>query len=293
MTEGASRLLIINADDCGLTRRITDGILEAFEAKALTATSVMVTTPGTDDALARLRGVQIDIGLHVDLLAGRPLTGAPSLIDPRTGHFHGIRELVVRSLSGRLDRDEVAAEVEAQLQRLTGAGLEATHIDSHRHVHLLPTVWPVLDSLAARNGMAIRVPNDSGPLPPPGFTIGRLMTRAALSLGSAFRRPRAWSPRLAGVSLDGGVDFEHGLLGVLGSLAPGYTELLVHPGYDDPELAKLDGYRQERERELAALKSPAVRARLHQGDITMASFPVRSSNSITHQATATGKVLSE
>ena len=49
---------------------------------------------------------------------------------------------------------------------------------------------------------------------------------------------------------------------------------MLHPGYDDDMLAAQDSYRLERERELAALCSPAVRERLTRGDIRLVNFRV-------------------
>jgi predicted glycoside hydrolase/deacetylase ChbG (UPF0249 family) len=47
---------------------------------------------------------------------------------------------------------------------------------------------------------------------------------------------------------------------------------MLHPGYDDDVLAAQDPYRAEREREVAALRSPMVRERLARGDVRLVSF---------------------
>ena len=44
---------------------------------------------------------------------------------------------------GRLEREEVAREWEAQMQRVTRSGISPTHIDSHHHLHLLPGLLPL------------------------------------------------------------------------------------------------------------------------------------------------------
>jgi len=62
------------------------------------------------------------------------------------------------------------------------------------------------------------------------------------------------------------------LLTLLDRLEPGVTELMVHPGYPDAELAQWARYVSGRERELAALVSPEVRARLKRGDIELVGF---------------------
>jgi predicted glycoside hydrolase/deacetylase ChbG (UPF0249 family) len=48
--------------------------------------------------------------------------------------------------------------------------------------------------------------------------------------------------------------------------------LMVHPGRVDAALSAVDGYTWQRERELAALTSPAVRDRLRRGDIALVRF---------------------
>jgi predicted glycoside hydrolase/deacetylase ChbG (UPF0249 family) len=48
--------------------------------------------------------------------------------------------------------------------------------------------------------------------------------------------------------------------------------VMLHPGHDDAVLAAQDPYRQEREREIAALRSPAVRERVTRGDLALISF---------------------
>jgi predicted glycoside hydrolase/deacetylase ChbG (UPF0249 family) len=50
------------------------------------------------------------------------------------------------------------------------------------------------------------------------------------------------------------------------------TELMVHPGYDSPELAALDPYRAPREREVRALTRPALRELIRDRGMTLTHF---------------------
>jgi predicted glycoside hydrolase/deacetylase ChbG (UPF0249 family) len=61
------------------------------------------------------------------------------------------------------------------------------------------------------------------------------------------------------------------LLHLLDTLPGGLSELMCHPGYDDPDLA-LSTYRQERETELALLTHPAVRRRINERQLELATF---------------------
>ncbi len=246
--------LIITADDFGLTPSVTRGIVAAHAAGVVTATSVMVGLAGWSDACARLPDTALDLGLHLNLLVGRPLTPAPTLVD-RTGAFLSLAKLTRRALAHLVDPGDVAAECAAQLSALRAAGARVTHIDSHRHTHLLPGAWSAVMGVAAREGVPyVRWPN---------FKLLAL---------AVWRRPTPGTDHFAGLGLNGADGFERCVLDVLDHLQPGVTELMVHPGYDEAGLATVDPYTWQRERELAALTGPAVRGRLERGDITLTHF---------------------
>src|SRR2546422_7936270 len=155
--------LVVNADDFGLSTGVNRGILEAHAAGVVSSVSVLVNTPGWTDALRRLRDLGpapgLGVGLHLNLTMGRPVSWGGSLADARTGPVHTLRALVARAFAGRLDPGDVAIECAAQLARLRNAGLVVTHLDSHRHVHVLPGVWGPVVETARREGIqVVRVP---------------------------------------------------------------------------------------------------------------------------------------
>jgi predicted glycoside hydrolase/deacetylase ChbG (UPF0249 family) len=96
--------------------------------------------------------------------------------------------------------------------------------------------------------------------------------RALVDVDRAHLPLLARAPSFRGIALQGAPDVGARLLALLDELPAGTTELMVHPGYDDATLAAQDPYRQEREREVAALGAPAVRARLERGDVKLVSF---------------------
>jgi chitin disaccharide deacetylase len=267
------RRLIIHADDFGLTPAVTRGILEAHAAGIVTSTSVMVGTPGWEDAAAVLPQIpSLDVGLHLNLLVGSPVTDARTIRNPRTGRFLPLSSLVARALAGRIDADEVRAECAAQLRHIqaTSAQARVTHVDSHRHTHILPGVWEAVQALAKAEGIHMRVPSESWRVARTGNLAAQLH-RTAVSM-SAWRPTAVRTVHFTGLTLSGGDDFEAGILRTLDGLDPGVTELMVHPGHIDPPLATVDGYTWQRERELTALLAPAVANRLARGDIGLTSF---------------------
>jgi predicted glycoside hydrolase/deacetylase ChbG (UPF0249 family) len=257
---------------------VNRGIIETIERGVVTSASLMVNTPGCADAIRRLasldtRGARPSIGLHFNIVAGRPLAPCDTLVATRDGEFLSLGTLAVKAFARRIDEHDVERELDAQLDKardvLAGLGARLTHIDSHRHAHCLPVVFDVVTRTAHRLGVShVRRPYESG-------TVGR--------------RPHAWlASRLLRVLLarrapyDGvgftgfgamaSHTFEADILALLQTLPSGTTELMVHPGYDSPELAAIDPYRAPREREVRALTSPAVRARVRELGVELVPF---------------------
>lgn len=265
------RQLIVNADDYGLTPGVSRGIAEAMTRGIVTSTSVLVNMPGWQDAVARLHDVpaRSSIGLHLNLVAGRPLTDAASLVDRRTGHFHTLPRFLLLAAGGRLDQDEIAMECGAQLERLRATGVRVTHADSHRHVHVLPIVAdaiaPVLD------GLPLRHPVESlpGSRPPLRGVVKRWLIAGAMGvrLGASPRNARA--DHFVGISLQGSARFAARLARLVDQLPAGTTELMVHPGYVDDALPSVDDFVAMREEELLSLTSLALRQRLQDREIAL------------------------
>ena len=275
-----TRAVIINADDFGFAPGVNRGIVEAHEAGTLSSASMMVNTPAFGEAasLVRDRVPALGVGLHVNLIAGRPLSLVPTLADPRTGQFYSLGELARRAAIGRVSASDVRRECDAQLAALVAEGIRITHLDSHRHTHALPGVLAaVLASARAVGVRVVRRPLDQPMLGDPVASAKMMVLRVAwrVALGGTSVDDRtllARSPSFRGIALQGAPDVEHRLLALLDGLPTGPTEIMMHPGYDDAVLAAQDRYRHEREREVAALLSAAVHERITRGDLRLVHF---------------------
>jgi predicted glycoside hydrolase/deacetylase ChbG (UPF0249 family) len=125
-----ARLLILNADDLGLSRGVNEGILEAHTRGAVTSASLMVNRPGAEHAAALAREHPLlSVGLHFD--------------------DAGIAEL---------DEPEQAAQAfGAQLERFRQLmGCEPTHVDSHHHSHAENQRLEIFAELVAPLGVPLR-----------------------------------------------------------------------------------------------------------------------------------------
>jgi predicted glycoside hydrolase/deacetylase ChbG (UPF0249 family) len=272
--------LIINADDLGFAPGVNRGIVEAHLAGTLSSASIMVNTPAFAEAaaLVRERAPRLGVGLHLNLIAGKPLAVVPTLADPRTGEFYPLAELARRAVAGRVSAEDVRRECDEQLAALVREGVTITHLDSHRHTHALPGILPAVIASAISAGVRIvRRPLDQPTTSDPVASAKMLLLHAAWNVAmrgvdAAGRTLLARSPRFRGIALQGAADVERRLLTLLDRLPPGSTEVMLHPGYDDPILAAQDRYRTEREGEVVALLSPSVRERLTRGDLQLMHF---------------------
>jgi predicted glycoside hydrolase/deacetylase ChbG (UPF0249 family) len=255
------RRLIINADDFGISRGVNDGIVQAAKAGGITSTSVMVNLPDSTDALTRARQCPgISVGLHFNLTVGNAISGASSLTYGTGAEFYSLSKLLAAASLGMLDETEIERECLAQIDRMTRAGFPPTHLDSHRHVHTHPAIYPaVLRAVQARRIPHLRVPCEP------------LGNGAATRKRTPDRPPHTVAGFL-GISVRGGAGFGDRLFELIRDLPAGTTELMTHPGYADATLTKHDNYAMEREIELEVLCSSELRNLLHTCRVTLANF---------------------
>ena len=148
-------LLIVNADDFGLSKGQNYGIIEACRHGVVTSTTAMVNGEASDHAAALSRdNPALGVGMHFVLTLGRPLTSLPGLTrDGLLGKW--IWEMAEQAV---LPLEEIARELDCQFNRFVDLfGREPTHIDSHHHVHMIPALFPMVAEFAARKGVALRV----------------------------------------------------------------------------------------------------------------------------------------
>lgn len=148
-------LLIVNADDFGLSKGQNYGIVEACRYGVVTSTTAMVNAEAIGHAVALSRDLPgLGIGMHFVLTLGMPLTAMPGLTrDGQLGKW--IWEMAEQ---GSLPLEEIARELDCQFNRFVDLfGRAPTHIDSHHHVHMIPAIFPLVAEFARRKGVALRV----------------------------------------------------------------------------------------------------------------------------------------
>ena len=260
------RKLVVNADDFGFTRDVNQGIVEAHRDGILTSTTLMATGAAFDDAIRVAReNPGLDIGVHLVLVGGPPF--------PIT-----MAQLLRAIMLGRL---RIYEELRAQVRRVLDAGVEPTHLDTHKHTHLLP---PVLDAVA-RLSEEYKIPWVRRPfdLPltaaaRPGVEWAKRATSQALGvMRSRFTRVLASrgcrsTDHFAGFQITGRYNAEE-LAQLIRALPEGSTEFMCHPGICGEELRGAHTrLKESRERELRALTSPEVRVALAESGVELVSY---------------------
>jgi len=259
--------LIINADDFGLTTGVNRAIIKLHQAGVLTSATLMAGAAATDEAIGLARSAPaLDAGCHVVLLDGEPLRKArelPSLVGAGTGRFMPTTGKFFEKLfTGRIDTSEIEAEAGAQIGLLQSKGVGLTHIDTHKHVHMFPSVLrPVLRAARAAGIRAVRNPFE------PAWSL-RATPNAPWLRWTELSLLRLIEPSFRHIVEEEGFTTTDGAIGVLATgtldaatltsllanLPAGTWELVTHPGYNDMDLAQAHTrLRASREIEMRAL----------------------------------------
>ena len=171
------RRVVLHADDLGMNRCVTDGILYAFEDGLLTSTSLMGNAPDAARALEKWRQLEylrldgrlastarrqclgdpaqpFDLGIHLNLTQGRPMIGSryPAELLDANGRFPGVCGLFRRLWNLRHDGNRFTAaireELSTQVRFMLDRGHHPSHINGHQYIEMLPEIAPLVERLA-------------------------------------------------------------------------------------------------------------------------------------------------
>src|SRR4051812_9338267 len=189
------RIVRVTADDFGLTRGITDSLMQCAQEGMLNQVSMMGNGDAFDYAVKEFTRLTkpVDIALHLNITEGAALSERskiPHLVDAH-GFFRSgpillwIRYLCALPSTRRAMRREVATEMLAQWKRLQNAlsenGHSVSRLDAHQHVHMVPFVFdevaqmPGITSVRASAEPFYFVPSDW-----PAYFGFRTISRVAL-----------------------------------------------------------------------------------------------------------------
>lgn len=274
----ALRNLIVNADDLGWSEGVNRGIAEAYRHGIVTSASLLANGAAFASAVQLVKAMPgLGVGVHLNLSDGLPCAvrqTVTSLLNDDGAFAGGPETLLLRKARRGLDAREVEYEWEAQIVRLKSAGIVPTHLDGHKHVHMLPGLFEIALRLAKHHGIAsIRVAHEdsrlraalaagqynSGIVMKQGVQARGLKLLAQNARRLAARAGISTSDYFCGIAQTGELTLE-GVARFLQMLPEGTTELMCHPGFADEELrSSATRLRDSRRQELAILTNEAIR----------------------------------
>lgn len=281
------RRLIINADDFGLTSGVNRAIAEASSRGVVTSATIMANAWAfTEAAELAKASASLKAGCHVVLIDGEPVArDLPSLTNGASRFRSSLKEFAGAAVRNRIRADEIKRETEAQIRKIQDCGVTLTHVDSHKHTHMFPSVLrPVLRAARTCGIRAVRNPFEplrSWPrslvLSTPGLWPRSAGVASFQMFAGAFRRAVqeegiCTTDGTVGIAVTGRLD-QKSLSAILLALSDGVWELVCHPGYSDADL-KAAGTRltQSRETELQALTSEETRSLISRQGIELISY---------------------
>jgi len=225
-----AKLLIVHADDMGLSHSTNMAVIKAFENSAITSGSVMVPCPWFNEIADYVKDhPALDVGIHFTLNAEwkyfkwdgvLPSGEIPSLIG-KDGYFYPAIEPLIFGASPA----EVEKELRAQIDRAIASGIRPTHLDSHMgSMFVNPNLFRTALNVAREYKLPIFIPlnaiKQAAPflvkeIPPDVIVVDNFMMLPGEVVNSD------WNALYS--------DFLKGLV-------PGLNEIVVHLSFDNDEM---------------------------------------------------------
>jgi hopanoid biosynthesis associated protein HpnK len=274
------RNLIVNADDLGWTNGVNQGIADAHRNGIVTSASLLANGAAFESAVDVAQHVpNLGVGVHLNLSDGRPVAApdsVPTLLNSDGQLDGGPEALLAKIAMRRIELHEVEREWDAQIRKVRDAGIAPSHVDGHKHVHMLPGLFEIALRLAKKHGIeAIRMSHEASRLRAALSAGGGeqetsvLLKQGAQARGMKLlaRNARAMAEKtgisvadyFCGIAQTGQLT-KQGVARLLRDLPEGTTELMCHPGYADEDLRHSPTrLQQSRQQEVAIFTDMEIR----------------------------------
>lgn len=284
------RKIIINADDFGLSNSINKGIMESVLKGVVTSASLMVNMSGFENALNIIKqSPSLDVGLHINLIRGNPISSAYRIESlTRKGSFFGnVFNFFIKLYQKKINLNEVELECREQIEKALRAGVNITHLDSEKHIHMLQPLLDIFIKIAKEyNITKIRFLNELSYVSHKTFKNRYLFNKNFY--GILYHHIYA-SENKSALTAKGikTTDFFYGMCEtgnmvwtqyeyILRNLKNGSTEIMCHPGYIDEgcKVTSLlnDNLKYSREKELEALCGIKLKKLIQQSNVQLINF---------------------
>jgi predicted glycoside hydrolase/deacetylase ChbG (UPF0249 family) len=268
-----TKLLIIHADDMGVTHSENSATISAYEKGAISSGSIMVPCPWFPEIAAYARKhPEFDLGLHITLTSEwkyyqwdgvLPSDKIPSLIND-SGYFYGDEE-AVSAMVKHANLKEVEKEIRGQIDRAIAFGIKPTHLDSHMGG---PTATSELFGIMLKLGKEYKIPvatflslfDDAmyaKQLPPDYISVDSVYTLYQNTKDA---------------------DWNEAYNKMIKSMKPGLNELVIHLAFDNEEMHAVTVDRDHwwdaawRQRDYNYITSEKFKNLLHENNIQLVTW---------------------
>ncbi|RIV32851.1 ChbG/HpnK family deacetylase [Flagellimonas lutimaris] len=276
-----TKLLIIHADDAGLSHSENQATIQALEKGIVNSYSIMVPCPWfLEMARFAKNNTQYDLGIHLTLTCEwenyrfgpvLPVSEVPSLVDEH-GHFFKKRE----QLRENATPEDVEKELRAQIEKALNYGLAPTHIDSHMYsVGAHAEYLKIYKRLGEHYNLSVLV--NEQVMQMVGLNPKTHIKKNDFVIGHTYVGEFQYFEN------DGLAAYYQS---VLENLGPGLNLILIHPAFDEHEMQGITinhpNFGSEwRQQDFDFFTSDNTKATLQKNNIQMVTFgDIKSSHSL-------------
>ncbi len=225
------KLLIIHADDVGLSKSVNESTFESFKNKSITSASIIMNSHKKNEALNyAIDNPSYDFGIHLTVTSewkhhkwGGVIGKSenPSLHNNKGNFFWNKRKFIKN-----VNIKELEKELQAQIDLSKNIGLKPSHIDSHEGALFFDTnIFKLYIDLAVTNKLLAFVPIE-----------------ASIHFNDNFKKPKnaviidQFHMLSAGTQIE---DIESFYYTTINNLKPGISQIIVHLGKNEPKLKEI------------------------------------------------------
>jgi len=266
--EKNDKLLIIHADDLGLSNSVNQASFDALNNQYVNSASVMIPAPNSAEVADYFKeNPNIDLGLHLTFTSEwkdykwhgiSQKDSIPSLINNNGNFYEKKKEIIKNS-----NPEDIRKELQAQIDYAISIGIKPTHLDSHEGVLFFsPEFFKIYLEVSEKNRLPVFVPkllaphfNNNFPQPKNLVVVKMYMADKNISFE----------------------DWPEYYDSILNNLNSGLNEIIVHLGYDNNEMKKITSNRiafgsKWRNLDYDIISSPEFKASLIKNDIKLVSW---------------------
>lgn len=269
------RVLIIHADDIGMSHSVNVATIEALKKGMVTSGSIMVPCPWFPEIAAYARAhTEVDFGLHLTLTSEwkhyrwrpvAPIDQVPGLLDEEGFLWHTSQQTAAKATAA-----EVETELRAQIRRAREFGINPTHLDTHMGtLYARKDYFEVYTKLGREFGIPVMVIRPSPELEARARNAAISVDRLRQAEADGFVMLDYLAP---GVAVKAFPERKRAYHDMLRNLKPGVTQIIVHLGMDDAELKAITNSHAERHADFLSFTDPETQALIKELGIRLTTW---------------------